>query len=136
MTGFYVCVGVENHHEKYRYLLTLCHIVAESTICLMNYDRQQTISLILSLAQSILMEYQSNACFVSPGTAGNQLGYYRTYEPPYAPPLAPNGRPLRNLRNRTQAPRMRNRRLTANGEETSFGNPTITIESNMPISVL
>ncbi|KAL4232672.1 Terminal nucleotidyltransferase 5A [Mactra antiquata] len=48
----------EDEELKHEYLLTLYHVVDESTICLMGHERRQTLNLIQQLACQVLMEQE------------------------------------------------------------------------------
>ncbi|KAM9320719.1 terminal nucleotidyltransferase 5B [Gastrophryne carolinensis] len=76
-------VGMED--KRYNYLMTLHHVVNESTVCLMGHERRQTLTLISSLALQVLSEQNlvasvpNFACYYQPApfmSDGN--GYYFT----------------------------------------------------------
>ncbi|KAI5945284.1 terminal nucleotidyltransferase 5D [Manis javanica] len=50
-------IGEENN--KYNYLMTLCGVVNESTVCLMGYKRRQTLNMITLMALKVLGEHNS-----------------------------------------------------------------------------
>ncbi|XP_062866635.1 terminal nucleotidyltransferase 5Bb [Trichomycterus rosablanca] len=73
-------VGME--HKRYEYLVTLWHVVHESTVCLMGHERRQTLALISALALRTLAEQNAIhnvTCYYQPAPYvhdGNFSNYY------------------------------------------------------------
>ncbi|XP_036785864.2 terminal nucleotidyltransferase 5D [Manis pentadactyla] len=76
-------IGEENN--KYNYLMTLYGVVNESTVCLMGYERRQTLNMITLMALKVLGEQNSLPnthnviCFYQPAPYFAAEGGYPTY---------------------------------------------------------
>ncbi|XP_008578121.1 PREDICTED: protein FAM46D-like [Galeopterus variegatus] len=83
---------IGEERSKYDYLMTLRGVVNQSTVCLMEHERRQTLNMITYMAlkvlgeQNILPNTENVTCFYHPAPYFNAQGgypiYYETSEPP------------------------------------------------------
>ncbi|XP_054478296.1 terminal nucleotidyltransferase 5ba [Anoplopoma fimbria] len=88
---------LQNHfagmeHKRYECLLTLHHVVNESTVCLMGHERRQTLSLISMLALKVLAEQNAIptvtnvTCYYQPAPYVQDINFSNYYIAHVQPP--------------------------------------------------
>lgn len=90
---------LQNHfagmeHKRYECLMTLHHVVNESTVCLMGHERRQTLSLISMLALKVLAEQNAIptvtnvTCYYQPAPYVQDINFSNYYIAHVQPPPA------------------------------------------------